>query len=574
MKIDFNRQRAFTRCCFLCLAIVACEQSVQAQTYTTPVAGLNGATVENMVYLDYAALFVLQPDWEGGIIGTVQSGGKAELSVYAFDPSVPASGKGKRIYYSYTQETTTSYASGQKTQQVTARAGTGAAQPFQWTVQSNDLKSLALDTLSYQWTGKECTEFPGETFSAATTYSDKFFLARKETPCAEAEPVFYNWRYQPVIIEVKLTQANFEKIKIPGIGELDSCMIKHGSSLDGPCRASGLLQVYNNPGRYPDYTMIAAHRGYWRDVPENSMAAVQAAIDFGVDMVEIDVRKTADGHIVVAHDIHIGRLTNIPDAISLDPNVDNYKNPTKYGDRILISKLPLSKIRPDLSGGSEDDAIWLLDHNGIKAEVMPTLEEVLLACKGKVLVDIDKIEGFYYDIYEVAVATGTLDQVIVKGRHEFPDELFNSLIVPDYDKIDWKKLKFTPVYFADFQRADGSLWDFNASIHAFMTDSRISCPGAELIYVKHDDLLLPFKEIIEGYNKRVIQFPQFPENVAGVYNPKQFFYSDVDPRADLRNNWDWLLNKKFRPGLIISDRLEVLVQLMKELGLRHLPGHP
>ena len=55
--------------------------------------------------------------------------------------------------------------------------------------------------------------------------------------------------------------------------------------------------------------IVVAHRGDWRNAPENSLQAIQNCIDMGVDMVEIDVRETKDGHLVLMHDNSIERTT-------------------------------------------------------------------------------------------------------------------------------------------------------------------------------------------------------------------------------------------------------------------------
>lgn len=53
-----------------------------------------------------------------------------------------------------------------------------------------------------------------------------------------------------------------------------------------------------------------AHRGaYTRQIPENSLAAFQNAIDRGVS-IELDVVKTKDGYPIVFHDARLERLTN------------------------------------------------------------------------------------------------------------------------------------------------------------------------------------------------------------------------------------------------------------------------
>lgn len=49
-------------------------------------------------------------------------------------------------------------------------------------------------------------------------------------------------------------------------------------------------------------TLVAAHRGASAIAAENTLEAFEAAIAVGADMVEFDVRSTADGVLVVTHD--------------------------------------------------------------------------------------------------------------------------------------------------------------------------------------------------------------------------------------------------------------------------------
>ena len=52
------------------------------------------------------------------------------------------------------------------------------------------------------------------------------------------------------------------------------------------------------------------HRGAAGHAPENTLAAVRQGIELGVDYVEIDVRRTADGVLVALHDATVNRTTN------------------------------------------------------------------------------------------------------------------------------------------------------------------------------------------------------------------------------------------------------------------------
>jgi len=60
----------------------------------------------------------------------------------------------------------------------------------------------------------------------------------------------------------------------------------------------------------PRKILTSAHRGEHLHHPENSLPAIQAAIDAGMDFVELDVRTTSDGHLVLMHDRTVDRMTN------------------------------------------------------------------------------------------------------------------------------------------------------------------------------------------------------------------------------------------------------------------------
>jgi len=57
-------------------------------------------------------------------------------------------------------------------------------------------------------------------------------------------------------------------------------------------------------------TMIHAHRGASSLYPENTLEAFSVAVEQGADCIELDVHLTKDGHIVVAHDTRLERVSN------------------------------------------------------------------------------------------------------------------------------------------------------------------------------------------------------------------------------------------------------------------------
>ena len=56
--------------------------------------------------------------------------------------------------------------------------------------------------------------------------------------------------------------------------------------------------------------LTSAHRGEHHHHPENSLPAIEAAAGAGVDYVELDIRTTSDGQLVLMHDATVNRMTN------------------------------------------------------------------------------------------------------------------------------------------------------------------------------------------------------------------------------------------------------------------------
>jgi len=118
---------------------------------------------------------------------------------------------------------------------------------------------------------------------------------------------------------------------------------------------------------------------------KNSLQAIQNCIDMGVDIVEVDVRKTKDGKLVLMHDKKIDRTTTGKGRVS-DWTLDSLK--TLY-----------------LKGGGGHTT----------RSKIPTLKEAMLLAKGKILVNLDKSYKIFDEVYQVLDETGTENQVIMKG---------------------------------------------------------------------------------------------------------------------------------------------------------------
>ncbi|KAH7183910.1 glycerophosphoryl diester phosphodiesterase [Fusarium oxysporum] len=68
------------------------------------------------------------------------------------------------------------------------------------------------------------------------------------------------------------------------------------------------IEYIANPHRQ---CAIVAHGGLWNEAPENSLLSIRRAMEAGYNVVEIDVRRTADGKLVLLHDSTLDRMAGI-----------------------------------------------------------------------------------------------------------------------------------------------------------------------------------------------------------------------------------------------------------------------
>jgi glycerophosphoryl diester phosphodiesterase len=108
---------------------------------------------------------------------------------------------------------------------------------------------------------------------------------------------------------------------------------------------------------------IVAHRGVWSDAPENSMLSIRRAIEAGYDVVEIDVRRTADGGFVLLHDDTLERMAGID----------------KKPEQLTLQELTSIALR-NRDGGPE---------NPFTGETLPSLKDVFDLTRDRIFIHLD-----------------------------------------------------------------------------------------------------------------------------------------------------------------------------------------
>ncbi|HUI90583.1 MAG TPA: glycerophosphodiester phosphodiesterase family protein [Anaerolineales bacterium] len=106
--------------------------------------------------------------------------------------------------------------------------------------------------------------------------------------------------------------------------------------------------------------LVFAHRGASAHAPENTLASFELALSHGADVLELDVRLSADGRVVVIHDSTVDRTTN------------------GHG---RVAQLTLAELR-SLDAGSFFSEKY-------RGEKIPLLEEVLDAVGKKTFLNVE-----------------------------------------------------------------------------------------------------------------------------------------------------------------------------------------
>lgn len=167
----------------------------------------------------------------------------------------------------------------------------------------------------------------------------------------------------------------------------------------------GAVKVHLLEHLYHSGMHIVAHRGLQTYAPENSLAAVAAAIEAGFDRIEVDVRATRDGVLVLLHDGTLWRTTNAG------------------GTLVRRSAASLHDVR--LANDSS----------------LPTLREVLACCRDRAVLCLDVKEPMLGGaILDLAESVGTQIEVwsehreviaYAADRGAFGALISNGLLPPD-----------------------------------------------------------------------------------------------------------------------------------------------
>lgn len=257
-----------------------------------------------------------------------------------------------------------------------------------------------------------------------------------------------------------------------------------------------------------DKVMVVAHRGDWRDAPENSLWAVKKAIEKGANMVEIDLAMTKDSVLILMHDRTLDRTT------------------TGTGKPSDFTLKEIQKLR-------------LRDGLGMPTDMeIPTLEQVLKLAKGKVFLNLDKAFDYLGLVHPLVVKYEMQDEVLYKGNATY--EEFNQKYASIKDSI-----LFMPIIRLERGQAD--------RVAAYM--QHYTPYGFEFTTGETEAAMIDFSNL-RKQGKRVWGNALWKIHNAGHHDDMALENPDV---------YQWYL--KHHINIIQTDRIKELVDFLKRKKL-------
>lgn len=133
-----------------------------------------------------------------------------------------------------------------------------------------------------------------------------------------------------------------------------------------------------------DSFVVISHRASHLKFPENTLAAIEDGIRAGVNYVELDLRTTKDGYLVLSHDASVDRMTD------------------GKGDVKDLTLAEIKNLRV-ISPNPADQKIYRV----------PEFKDVLSCCKGRMNIYLDFKDADPAETYRQIKAAGMEKQIVV-----------------------------------------------------------------------------------------------------------------------------------------------------------------
>ncbi|PIB27146.1 hypothetical protein BFP77_14035 [Maribacter sp. 4U21] len=257
---------------------------------------------------------------------------------------------------------------------------------------------------------------------------------------------------------------------------------------------------------------VVAHRGDWRNAPENSAQSIENCIKLSVDFVEIDIAMTKDSVLVLLHDTTLNRTTT--------------------GEGRIIDKTyeEIKKLRLKNGVGFPTE------------QKIPTLREALMIANGKIMLDLDIKGNIPFNLVDkVLREQSAYRNVATRSYRTYPEAV-------DYYGSSLEELIYFPNISKNVVDIKTYIEDFENTINPM-----VYVPKFET----EDSNVLNYFETIINNNDRIW--------VHTITASRSGGHDDEKAVTNLDGSYGWLLNKGVR--MFQTDRPELLIEYLRGKGL-------
>jgi len=326
-----------------------------------------------------------------------------------------------------------------------------------------------------------------------------------------------------------------------------------------------VIEIIKNKEDHPNYSLVTAHRGYWKDVPENSIGAFHNAIKLGADVVEVDVRLTRDNKMVAFHDPCLDRLTTASGLI----NQHNWEDIKDLRLKDVSGKLTNYKIQ-----SLEEAVVYLGDSIVISLDVkvkgvdyeLVLAEAIKLFKKHKILSRMN--------------IKGTMDPLVLRAFLKENNTSLNEFI---YTPVIFNNSKLENQFngFLEIKAAGSDIFimelGYKRSSSPILVDNLVQRALDEQIWVGSFSIW-PETDGVLFQDVNTCETSILKYNFINGITPKNVALLDPDMSGlgafdkyffdDGRGDWDWLIPNG--TDFIITDRPALLMEYLKKIGKRQL----
>ncbi len=189
--------------------------------------------------------------------------------------------------------------------------------------------------------------------------------------------------------------------------------------------------------------LLVAHRGYMEKYPENSLAAIRAALDAGACMIEFDVQMNANAQLLLLHDDSFKRTAGVSESVFTldDYTTVSVHEPGRFAETFNPEPVPMlaqvMELLPDYPDTTafveiKDESLQRWGIEKMLDEVLACIEQVQHQC----VIISDNLDALLYVKGVSDIQIGWVIHRYDSAHHQLANEHAPDYLICNYRRIN------------------------------------------------------------------------------------------------------------------------------------------